>query len=139
MKTTLFQLLFNLHFTVLAIALGNAQDTINPTPLSSDSSEIIINQTKNDSILGYEKNETENDSILNDSITKPKSFLEGIVDYKSKDITSINLKKKQIYLYNEAEIQYKNMDIKAGVIIIDYGKEKQRQEKNYTLKSNLKI
>ena len=123
MKTTLFQLLFNLHFTVLAIALGNAQATLNPTPLSSDSSEIIINQTKNDSILGYEKNETENDSILNDSITKPKSFLEGIVDYKSKDITSINLKKKQIYLYNEAEIQYKNMDIKAGVIIIDYGKD----------------
>ena len=108
---------------MLVIGLGNAQVTPNPTPLSSISSDILVNQTEYDSILSHDRNEVENDSILNDSISKPKNFLEGIIDYKAKDITSINLKKKQIYLYNEAEIQYKNMDIKAGVIIIDYGKD----------------
>ncbi|MDG1315699.1 MAG: putative LPS assembly protein LptD, partial [Flavobacteriaceae bacterium] len=123
MKTTLFQLLFNLYFTLLVIGLGNAQVTPNPTPLSSISSDILVNQTENDSILSHDRNEVENDSNINDSISKPKNLLEGIVDYKAKETTSINLKKKQIYLYNEAEIQYKNMDIKAGVIIIDYGKD----------------
>ena len=49
--------------------------------------------------------------------------MEGIVTYKAKDYTSVNQKTQQIYLYNEAEIQYKDMDIKAGVIIIDYGKD----------------
>ena len=49
--------------------------------------------------------------------------MEAIVTYKAKDYTSINQKTQQIYLYNEAEIQYKDMDIKAGIIIIDYGKD----------------
>ena len=58
-----------------------------------------------------------------DSIAKPKGVLEGIVDYKAKDYTSVNQKTKQIFLYNEAEVQYQDMDIKSGVIIIDYGKD----------------
>ena len=49
--------------------------------------------------------------------------LEGIVDYKAKDYTSVNQKTKQIFLYNEAEVHYQDMDIKSGVIIIDYGKD----------------
>ena len=60
---------------------------------------------------------------MNDSLTKPKKLLEAIVTYKAKDYTSVNQKTQQIYLYNEAEIQYKDMDIKAGVIVIDYGKD----------------
>ena len=79
---------------MLVIGLGNAQVTPNPTPLSSISSDILVNQTENDSILSHDRNEVENDSILNDSISKPKNFLEGIIDYKAKDITSINIKKK---------------------------------------------
>jgi lipopolysaccharide assembly outer membrane protein LptD (OstA) len=67
--------------------------------------------------------ETMNDSIVSDSIPKKNSMLDGIVNYKAKDITSINPKTKQIYLYNEAQIQYQDMDIQSGVIVIDYGKD----------------
>lgn len=67
--------------------------------------------------------ETINDSIVSDSIPKKNSMLDGIVNYKAKDITSINPKTKQIYLYNEAQIQYQDMDIQSGVIVIDYGKD----------------
>ena len=123
MKTTLFQLLFNLSFTVFANTFGMAQVTLNPKPLTKDVSEITTTETQTDSIFNSEVKLVEGDSISNDSILKPKSFLEGIVDYKAKDYTSINQKTQQIYLYNEAEIQYKDMDIKAGVIIIDYGKD----------------
>ena len=68
-------------------------------------------------------NQTINDSIVSDSIPKKNSMLDGIVNYKAKDITSINPKTKQIYLYNEAQIQYQDMDIQSGVIVIDYGKD----------------
>ena len=67
--------------------------------------------------------ETMNDSIVSDSIPKKNSMLDGIVNYKAKDITSINPITKQIYLYNEAQIQYQDMDIQSGVIVIDYGKD----------------
>ena len=67
--------------------------------------------------------ETINDSIVSDSIPKKNSMLDGIVNYKAKDITSINPKTKKIYLYNEAQIQYQDMDIQSGVIVIDYGKD----------------
>ena len=123
MKTTLFQLLFTLSFTVFANTFGMAQVTLNPKPLTKYVSEITTTETQTDSIFNSEVKLVEGDSISNDSILKPKSFLEGIVDYKAKDYTSINQKTQQIYLYNEAEIQYKDMDIKAGVIIIDYGKD----------------
>ena len=123
MKTTLFQLLFTLSFTVFAKTFGMAQVTLNPKPLTKDVSEITTTEAQTDSIFNSEVKLVEGDSISNDSILKPKSFLEGIVDYKAKDYTSINQKTQQIYLYNEAEIQYKDMDIKAGVIIIDYGKD----------------
>ena len=68
-------------------------------------------------------NETINDSIVSDSIPNKNSMLDGIVNYKANDITSINPKTKQIYLYNEAQIQYQDMDIQSGVIVIDYGKD----------------
>jgi len=108
---------------VFANTFGMAQVTLNPKPLTKDVSEITTTETQTDSIFNSEVKLVEGDSISNDSILKPKSFLEGIVDYKAKDYTSINQKTQQIYLYNEAEIQYKDMDIKAGVIIIDYGKD----------------
>ena len=47
---------------------------------------------------------------------------------------SVNQKTKQIYLYNEAEVQYQDMDIKSGVIIIDYGKDLKRLPKLSTLR-----
>ena len=122
MKTRFFQLVFSLSFTVFTNTTGMAQDIPNPKP----STEILISnqlEVKNDSIPTQEIKRIETDSIVNDSLATPKKLLEAIVTYKATDYTSINQKTQKIYLYNEAEIQYKDMDIKAGVIVIDYGKD----------------
>jgi lipopolysaccharide assembly outer membrane protein LptD (OstA) len=108
---------------VFANTFGIAQDVRNLNSLAKPVSENVPQNIENDSITNREVNSIETDSIINDSLLKPKSFLEGLINYKAKDYTSINQKTQQIYLYNEAEIQYKDMDIKAGVIIIDYGKD----------------
>jgi len=122
LKTTFFRLLFILSFTMLTNNIGIAQD------LPKASTEVPValpapEKTILDSVPPIETPKVQKDSISTDSIAKPKGVLEGIVNYKAKDYTSVNQKKKQIYLYNEAEVQYQDMDIKSGVIIIDYGKD----------------
>lgn len=102
--------------------IGIAQDL----PKSSTEVPIALPAPKKtilDSLPNIETPQVQKDSINTDSIAKPKGVLEGIVDYKAKDYTSVNQKTKQIFLYNEAEVQYQDMDIKSGVIIIDYGKD----------------
>ncbi len=66
-------------------------------------------------------NTTETDSTENDSLKK-KEFLTGIVKYRAADYVSMNQRTQKIYMYNEAEVLYEDMEIKAGVIEIDYSK-----------------
>lgn len=64
---------------------------------------------------------TEVDSTKKDSLKK-KELLTGIVKYKAADYVSMNQRKQKIYMYNEAEVIYQDMQIQAGVIEIDYSK-----------------
>ena len=74
-----------------------AQDVPNP----KSSTEIPVYkelEVKKDSIPNQEVKRIETDSIVNDSLSKPKKLLEAIVTYKAKDYTSVNQKKQKIYL-----------------------------------------
>lgn len=62
------------------------------------------------------------DSLKNDTIKKPKNALEDIVKYKAKDSIVFNRVKNEIILYNETNVQYTDIDIKAGVDVINYEK-----------------
>lgn len=56
-----------------------------------------------------------------DSIKPPvKGFLEDIVYRKAKDYNKLDQKKKQITLYNEAEIKYQDFELTAGIIVFNY-------------------
>jgi lipopolysaccharide assembly outer membrane protein LptD (OstA) len=74
-----------------------------------------------DSLLNKPLNTKEVDSTKQDSVKK-EGFLKDIVTYKAKDYVAINQKKQQIRLYNEAKVLYEDMEISAGVIVIDYSK-----------------
>ena len=75
-----------------------------------------LNTQKKDSLLLKNK-----DSIVNDSI-KPKEAIEDIITHVAKDYTIQNAKDKTVTLYNEANITYTDIDLKAGIVIIDYKK-----------------
>lgn len=62
------------------------------------------------------------DSTAIDSTKKKKPFLDGVVNMKAKDYEKLDQKKKQITLYNEAEIYYTDFELKAGKIVMDYEK-----------------
>jgi lipopolysaccharide assembly outer membrane protein LptD (OstA) len=51
------------------------------------------------------------------------SFLEDKVNYKADDSTTADMLNKKAYLYNNAEVYYQDMILKAGYIEIDFGKK----------------
>ncbi len=63
--------------------------------------------------------EKESDSIQNDTINE-KKFLLDKVDRKAKGYIRINNKKKTILLYDNAELRYMNIELKAGIIEFDW-------------------
>ncbi|WP_299671755.1 putative LPS assembly protein LptD [uncultured Polaribacter sp.] len=69
---------------------------------------------KKDSVLLKKK-----DTISLDTI-KPKETIEDIITHVAKDYTIQDAKNKTVTLYNEANITYTDIDLKAGIIIVDY-------------------
>ncbi|MBC5863348.1 LPS-assembly protein LptD [Flavobacterium sp. F-400] len=62
------------------------------------------------------------DSIKKDSLKPKKAFLDGKVRYKAEHYVKIDQKKKQITLYDQAELYYEDVELKSGKIIMDYEK-----------------
>ena len=71
---------------------------------------------KQDSLLFKKK-----DTIALDSL-QPKEAIQDIIVHTAKDYTIQNAKNKTITLYNEAHVTYTDIDLKAGIIIVDYTK-----------------
>ena len=122
MKTRFFQLVFSLSFTVFTNTAGMAQDIPNPKPTTEIPASKEL-EVKNDSIPTQEVKRIETDSIVNDSLQNQKNYWKPLLPTRPKTIL-LSIKKHNKYIFIiEAEIQYKDMDIKAGVIVIDYGKD----------------
>ncbi|WP_405572140.1 putative LPS assembly protein LptD [Winogradskyella sp. Asnod2-B02-A] len=121
LRTNSLHILFALSFTVFINTFSFAQELPKkngsiPAEQVKDSTTIIM-----DSIAKPLVNIKAIDSTKKDS-TKKEGFLTDVVKYKASDYVSLSQKKKKIYLYNEAEVLYKDMEIKAGIIVIDYSK-----------------
>jgi lipopolysaccharide assembly outer membrane protein LptD (OstA) len=68
---------------------------------------------------------THQDSIVKDTlkVNKPKEALADIVTHTADDYIAIDLEKNITTLYNNAKLHYQDVDLEAGVIIIDYKNE----------------
>ncbi len=119
LRTNNFKILFALSFTVFINTFSFAQDIKNPI----DSIKPSLKDTaiiKNDSLINPLTTEKGQDSSQIDSIKPKKELLESIVEYHATDYTKFNQKKHKLYLYNEAVIDYGDMNITAGSITFDY-------------------
>ncbi|SMP33240.1 putative LPS assembly protein LptD [Flavobacterium hercynium] len=63
------------------------------------------------------------DTVKVDSVKPKKAFLDGKVKYRAKDYAKIDQKNKKITLYNEGELYYKDVELKSGIIVLDYEKD----------------
>ncbi|MBP6557914.1 MAG: LPS-assembly protein LptD, partial [Flavobacterium sp.] len=62
------------------------------------------------------------DSTKKDSLKPKKALLDGKIKRKAVDYEKLDQKKKLITLYNKAEVFYEDIELKSGIIVIDYQK-----------------
>lgn len=111
-----------LAFYLLCSQLSTAQDFgkkgIPPQKPKIDS---VFTQSK-DSLISLKNDALINkkiDTVANDSI-KPKEVIDGIITHNAEDYTIQDAKNKTITLYNKAVVKYTDIDLQAGIIILDY-------------------
>jgi len=61
-------------------------------------------------------------NTLTDSIPQKEPTLLDKVEYNAKEYVRINRKESKLYLYDQAELYYQDMVLKAGIIVLDYSK-----------------
>ncbi len=71
---------------------------------------------------GQEKGKITSEERILDSLNKniKKPILLANVKYTAKDCVYINRKNNKLILYNEAELYYQDIELRAGIIILDY-------------------
>ena len=74
------------------------------------------------SALAQNEPSANQDKVLRDSIaSKPKKeLLLAKVKYTAKDCVRIDRKTNKLILYDEAELYYQDIELRAGIIILDY-------------------
>jgi len=126
LRTYNFQILFALSFTVFINTFCYSQDIPKPSvsvspQVANDSINLNAKTLEANTIGESITSETLQDSTLQDTV-KPKEYLTDVVKYSATDYTSFNQKEQKLYLHNNAKIKYQDMNIEAGIIVIDYSK-----------------
>lgn len=68
-------------------------------------------------------NDSLNKIVVKDSLKPKKGAILSQIKRKAKDYERIDQKSKTITLYNEAELYYTDIELKAGIIVMDYEKQ----------------
>ncbi|AMO19952.1 LPS-assembly protein LptD [Flavobacterium columnare] len=118
LRTNLFYIVLVPFFiTVCSLSLQSQELPKKNTSLLSVKQKDSIKLNSNIS------NKKEEIAKNKDSIKKKKSFLEGKIFYKSKHSVRLDNQKKLAILKDEAEVKYKDIELKSGIIVINYNKD----------------
>ncbi len=117
MQTNLFNIVLSAFFLTLGAGKIYAQDIKNPpkaiTPLTQTDS-LTINANDITKVA---------DTTKLDTIKVKKPLLDSKIKYKAADYSRLDQKKKQIYLYDKAELFYQDIELTAGIIVFNYEKD----------------
>ncbi|WP_460577178.1 putative LPS assembly protein LptD [Flavobacterium koreense] len=123
LRTNLFYIVLSAYFLTIGSSNLFAQDL----PKSKKSFPAKNQATKPEKPLESEP-ELPNptikkiDTLKLDTVKKMKSVLEGKVKYRAKKYAKFDQKKKIITLYDGAELNYLDYELKSGIIVFDYEK-----------------
>ncbi|WP_198938390.1 putative LPS assembly protein LptD [Tenacibaculum holothuriorum] len=121
MQTNSYYILLLLSF--FCIQFTNAQEFGKKEKINLNVAKKDTNSIKKDSVITVLKDsiiKVKNDTIKTDSIKKSKEVIDGIITHDAEDYTIQNAKDKTVTLYNKAQVTYTDIDLKAGIIILDY-------------------
>ncbi len=121
LRTNLFHIVLSAIFLTLGTAEVYSQEGKNKsTSIAAEKQPNTQKDSANISLSDLAKpvNSTDQDT------TKPakKTFLESRIKRKAVDYEKMDQKKKQLTLYNKAELYYQDFELKAGIIVMDYEK-----------------
>ncbi|MCL9804524.1 LPS-assembly protein LptD [Flavobacterium amniphilum] len=116
LRTNLF------HIVLLPILLTLCSLKSHSQELPKTTSSLPIEKQKDSLNIGIKNIAKSQDTIKKDSVRKKKPLLDGKIRYKAKKYAKINQKKKEITLFDEAEVYYKDIELKSGIIVINYEK-----------------
>nr|WP_294935842.1 putative LPS assembly protein LptD [uncultured Flavobacterium sp.] len=111
------------HIVLLSIFLTLGNFELQAQEITSKSPAVTSEKQKDSLNIALKNVLKPADSIKNDTIKKKKSMLEGIVKRKAVDYEKFDQKKKELTLYNQAELYYKDIELKAGIIVFNYEKD----------------
>jgi lipopolysaccharide assembly outer membrane protein LptD (OstA) len=119
LRTNLFHIVLSAFFLTIGIQKNYAQE------LPNKSLRIEAEKAPDSLVISKETFTETNDTIKKDSLPKveKKFLLEGKIRYTSEDYAKIDQKNKLITLYNKAELYYQDIEIKAGIIVMNYEKD----------------
>ncbi|WP_299439171.1 putative LPS assembly protein LptD [uncultured Aquimarina sp.] len=124
LQTTVRNILYSLSFSLFCICYTTAQEfdktTGKPVPVQKDT--LSSPKSSIDSKSELLENEKDQDTTKKDTAVAPPQLLTDKVKYKSTDYMRLSRRENKMYLYNEAEIIYGEMQINAGLIIVDNAK-----------------
>ncbi|MEO8515733.1 MAG: putative LPS assembly protein LptD [Flavobacterium sp.] len=116
LRTNLF------HIVFLAFLLTFGSSSLYSQELTKKSTSISSEKQQDSLNVGLKNVIKSNDTIKKDTILKKKPFLEGQIKHKAKKYTKLDQKKRQTTLFDGAEVYYKDIELKSGIIVIDYNK-----------------
>lgn len=117
MQRNLFYIVFLTIFLTFGNTLTFAQDGKKPTESFPPKNQTTTTEEK--IVTPVEVTKVDIDT---NKVNKKKPLLEHKVKRKAVDYEKIDQKKKLITLYNQAEVYYDDIELKAGIIVIDYQK-----------------
>ena len=117
LRTNLF------YIVLLAIFLTVGSSKLYSQDIKKKSANIPLKKPSDSTTININNLVKVNDSTKKDSLKKPKkAILEGKVKRKAVDYEKIDQKKKLLTLYNKAELYYQDIELKSGIIVLDYEK-----------------
>ncbi|MEY4432736.1 MAG: hypothetical protein RLZZ44_866, partial [Bacteroidota bacterium] len=121
LRTNLFNIVLLSFFLTIGLSKVYAQDIIKKKSSIPSKTE-VLQPNSNLGTIKEKAEESKSDTIKKDSLKPKKAFLEGKVKYKADNYTKIDQKKKHITLYDKAELYYQDVELKSGIILLDYEK-----------------
>ena len=122
----LFALSFTMFINIVCFAqkdLPEEGTKIPPVETTEETPEEKVDDSLTIDAESFLATNKEIDSTKNDTIKPKTQLLSSTVTYKATDYMAYKKKESKMYLYNEAEVYYEDMEIKAGSIILDFDKD----------------
>jgi lipopolysaccharide assembly outer membrane protein LptD (OstA) len=113
--------LFYIVFLTIFLTLGNAKTYSQRGDIKNKPFTVKNQPNTNEDLVKVAIKEVDT-TLVDTSKKNKKPLLESIIKRKAVDYEKFDQKKKLITLYNKAEVYYQDIELKSGIIVIDYQK-----------------